>query len=88
MSRIHLRGRWIYKTRMDIIDYYSEKCDRIRMPERAAVCGVILVGIYGLNRIYVFMDGVGIGLLIAGIIFLSFGLGIAIIEYIRKNRKS
>ena len=42
--------------------------------------GVILVGIYGLNRIYVFMDGVGIGLLIAGIIFLSFGLGIAIIE--------
>lgn len=50
--------------------------------------GVILVGIYGLNRIYVFMDGVGIGLLIAGIIFLSFGLGIAIIEYIKKNRKS
>ena len=49
---------------------------------------VILVGIYGLNRIYVFMDGVGIGLLIAGIIFLSFGLGIAIIEYIKKNRKS
>ena len=51
------------------------------------MCGVILVGIYGLNRIYVFMDGVGIGLLIAGIIFLSFGLGIAIIEYIKKNRK-
>lgn len=50
--------------------------------------GVILVRIYGLNRIYVFMDGVGIGLLIAGIIFLSFGLGIAIIEYIKKNRKS
>ena len=50
--------------------------------------GVILVGIYGLNRIYVFMDGVGIGLLIAGIIVLSFGLGIAIIEYIKKNRKS
>ena len=49
--------------------------------------GVILVGIYGLIRIYVFMDGVGIGLLIAGIIFLSFGLGIAIIEYIKKNRK-
>ena len=47
--------------------------------------GVILVGIYVLNRIHAFMDGIGTGLLIAGIIFLSFGLGIAIIEYMKKK---
>lgn len=34
--------------------------------------GVILVGIYCLNSIYVFVDGLGIGTLIAGILFFEF----------------
>ena len=40
--------------------------------------GVILVGIYCLNSIYVFVDGLGIGTLIAGILFLSSSVGIGL----------
>ncbi len=42
--------------------------------------GVFLIVLYGLNHIHEFIDGAGISLLISGIIFLSAGLGIAIIE--------
>ena len=45
--------------------------------------GVILVGIYCLNSIYVFVDGLGIGTLIAGILFLSSSVGIGVIEHIK-----
>ena len=49
--------------------------------------GVILVGIYCLKSIYVFVDGLGIGTLIAGILFLSSSVGIGVIEHIKKHNK-
>ena len=49
--------------------------------------GVILVEIYCLNSIYVFVDGLGIGTLIAGILFLSSSVGIGVIEHIKKHNK-
>lgn len=48
---------------------------------------MILVGIYCLNSIYVFVDGLGIGTLIAGILFLSSSAGIGVIEHIKKHNK-
>ncbi len=50
--------------------------------------GVILVGIYCLNSIYVFVDGPGIGTLIAGILFLSSSAGIGVIEHIKNIIKN